>query len=319
VGPGDATPFPFVVGRGRSGTTLVRAILDSHPDMAVPDETHLIVRLGRRRQRYERASGFDVDTFMDDLGRRRGFDCFELDEPVVRADLRADPPGSYPDAIRRVFALYAASRGKRRYADKTPIHVLNVPYLADLFPEARFVHVIRDGREVALSYLDVAWGPTSVADAALEWRRAVLSGRRAGSRLGPSRYLEVRYERLVDDTEATVRGLCDFLDLAFDPVMLRYHERADEVAGKMGMPDARQALYRPLTRGLRDWRTQIPVSDVALFEALAGDVLDELGYERVAGRPSARLRLGAVRHQVAAHASRVGRAARRARGAPAVR
>ena len=278
-------PFPFFVGRGRSGTTLLRAIFDSHPEVAVPDETHFIVGLSRRRRRYERRDGFDIERFVADLAARRGFRQMGLAAPELGSDLQADPPPDFSEAIRRVYRHYAGTRGKTRYADKTPVQVLSLRRLGRLFPEARFVHIIRDGREVALSYLDAAWGPDSAEEAALLWKRAVTAGRRAGRALGPGRYLEVRYEELVDQPEATVRAICSFLDLGYDPVMLRYHERAHEIAGTMGMPEARQSLYLPPTRGIRDWRDMAP-GDLARFEALAGDLLTDLGYP--SGTPPSR-------------------------------
>lgn len=285
--------FPFIVGRGRSGTTLLRAMFDSHPDMAIPDETHFLVGFGRKRRRYERPDGFCIDAFMADLAPRPGFLKMGVAAEAVEHDLRAAPPAGYADAIRRIFALYAAQRGKHRFADKTPIHVLNLPFLAQLFPEARFIHIIRDGRDVALSYLDVAWGYQSLEEVTLAWKRAVEVGRRAGRRLGPGRYQEIRYETLVDEPEASLRQLSSFVELSYDPAMLRYFERAEEVIAPMGRPEARQGIYLPPTKGIRDWRLQMSNHDVALFEALAGSLLSDLGYERATTGPSRALRLEA--------------------------
>lgn len=308
-------PFVFVVGRGRSGTTLMRSILDSHPNMAIPDETHFIVPLASRRRRYEHEDGFDVDRFHRDLVAHQGFSVLEMSEGAARTALVAARPTTFPDAIRCLFLDYAKQRGKGRAGDKTPLHVLNIPILAGLFPDARFVHMIRDGRDVALSYLDVSWGASSIEENAVLWRRAVREGRRAGRRLGPRRYLEVRYEQLLEEPEATVRGLCEFVRLDFDESMLRYHERAHDVAGKMGAPEARQNLYLPLTKGLRDWRSEMEPDAVARFEVLAGDVLEEFGYERAVRSPDLRSRLRARRGWMAVHAtrarSRVGKVRRR--------
>lgn len=297
-------PLPFVVGRGRSGTTLVRAILDSHPDMAIPDETHFIMALARNRRLYEHGSGFRTERFLDDLVAQQGFLVLEMSRDRAHGALVKSQPASYPDAIRAVFAEYARSRGKTRYGDKTPLHVLSIRALSDLFPEARFVHVIRDGRDVALSYLDVSWGASTMEEAAILWRRAVRTGRRQGRRLGSDRYHEIRYEALLEDPETIVRNVCGFLDLDFDASMLRYNERAHEVAGKMGAPETRQNLYLPFTKGLRDWRSQMDLSQLARFEVLAGDVLDELGYERAVSRPGLRPRVEARRRWLDVQARR---------------
>lgn len=306
--PARAQPFPFLVGRGRSGTTLLRSIFDSHPEMAIPDESHFLIGLSRRRRRYERVDGFAVDAFVGDVSKRPGFRSMEIPVEVLQADLRSRTPADYPEAVRRIYAIYARRHGKSRYGDKTPIHVMKLPQLAGLFPEARFVHIIRDGRDVADSYLDVAWGPDDVVEAALLWKRAVEAGRRGGRALGPHRYREVRYEDLVEDPEGTVQDLCRFVELRFDPVMLRYYERAGEVAGKMGMPEARRSLYLPPTRGIRDWRTQMRNVDVVAFEAVSGALLEELGYERGAPAPGVAARLRARGWQLRLRVHRARRA-----------
>jgi hypothetical protein len=278
-------PFPFFVGCGRSGTTLFRAIFDSHPDLAIPGESHFIVHLLPRRRRYEKEAGFDTGAFLADLLPHPRFRLWGIADDDVRSALERDPPSMLPEAIRAAFGVYAARQGKRRYGDKTPGYISHLASLADLFPEARFVHIVRDGRDVALSYLDVSFGPSSTEGAALHWRRLVERGRRAGNRLGPGRYVEVRYEDLLADPEATTRSLCAFLDLGFHPDMFRYPERAAEVAQGSAFPEAHGRLALPPTIGLRDWRTQMADTDVVAFELLAGDLLIDLGYEVAGTRP----------------------------------
>lgn len=287
-------PFPFFVGCGRSGTTLVRAMFDSHPNMAVVYESFFVSRLLRAGPRYERPDGFAVDRFVADLAGHFAFDTLGLSEPDMGRAL-APPPADTADAIRRIYGRYAEAQGKVRYADKTPMYVQVIPVLAAGLPEARFVHIIRDGRDVALGYMHAPWGPMRLADAALYWKRNVERGRAAGARLGPQRYREVRYEQLIAEPESALGELCDFVDLAFDPAMLRYHERSEQVLATINNPQYHRGLSMPLTKGMRDWRTQMAVNDVAVFEALAGDTLAALGYERHHPEPSRRVRAaGAV-------------------------
>jgi hypothetical protein len=247
--------FPFVVGCSRSGTTLVRAMLDAHPLLAVPPESHFAIepRLRLRRDRWFRLWGIDAPDV-------RGLDV--------------------ADAVRAVFAAYAAAQGKPRYADKTPHYVSHLPLLAQRFPEARFVHVVRDGRDVALSLLEVPWGPDTIEGAALHWRRRVLEGRAAA--LPPDRYRELRYEALVADPERELRALAPWLDLDYDPAMLAYPERALVVP----YPEHHARLAAPPTAGLRDHRRDLSAEDRARFEAVAGDALRELGYSPTDARAS---------------------------------
>jgi hypothetical protein len=275
-------PFPFIVARGRSGTTLLRAMFDSHPQMAVPPESHFIVTMGRRRKRYELRDGLAVDRFVDDLAAHYGFRRWAIDGESVRARLIEGGAATYAQAIRAVFALYAERHGKRRYAEKTPMNVMHIPFLARVFPEARFIHLIRDGRDVALSYLDADFGVESVGEAAIYWRRFVRKGRRDGRQLGP-RYREVRYEDLLAEPEAVLRSLCAFVEIPYDQTMLTYHRQADRILETTSHREHHERLHLPPTRGLRDWRTQMDGESLRLFEALAGDLVDQLGYERGAG------------------------------------
>lgn len=291
--------FPFIVGRGRSGTTLLRAMFDSHPLMAIPGESHFVVNLGVRRRRYDRPGGFQMEPFLQDLLGHFGFVRWGIPAETVTESFRSGPPRDLPGAIRRVFGLYARERGKSLYGDKTPNYVMHIGLLATLLPESRFIHIIRDGRDVALSYLDGGWGPKGVAGNALYWRRLVGHGREEGRRLGSERYCEVRYENLLADPEAELRGLCRFIDLDFDPVMLRYFERADILHLMPWGAESHAALTLPPTKGLRDWRREMRREDVALFETLAGDLLDELGYERTTTtRPPRAVRLRAGKQRI---------------------
>jgi hypothetical protein len=286
--------FPFFLGAGRSGTTLLRAMFDSHPDMAIPNESGFIVRLARERRHYETSDGFDVDAFTRDFSTHVRFRPWDLTGDEVREAL-GNAVADFSDAIRRLYHFYARREGKGRYGDKTPSYVMHLPLLAQLFPEARFVHIIRDGRDVALSHLDIeGWGPQSLDEAALHWKRQVLRGSSDGPGLGADRYREIRYEQLVDDPETTLVNVCEFVHLPYDVAMLRYFERAEQVAG--ATPHFRN-IYRPPTKGLRDWRQQMTDEDVMRFESVAGDLLARLGYE-TGGKESSRLQAWSWRLRV---------------------
>jgi hypothetical protein len=302
-------PFPFFLGRGRSGTTLLRAMFDSHSEMAIPQESHFVVNLGVIRRRFERRDGFNTGRYLDELLSHYGFRRWGVPETKLREAFAAEQPATFADAIRTTFSVYAGTEGKSRYGDKTPGYVMHIPLLANLFPESKFVHVIRDGRNVALSYLETGWGPRNLEENAIYWKRFVRRGRRAGRAVGPDRYREVRYEELLEDPEDHVRALCEFLDLGFEEGMLHYFERADKVIGNLreNQLRAHQNLRRPPTAGMRDWRQELSRTDLGVFETIAGGLLEELGYERAVPQLSLGRRLGARRRWLGAQAHRAGR------------
>jgi hypothetical protein len=177
--------------------------------------------------------------------------------------------------------------------DKTPRYVRSIPLLHALFPQARFVHLIRDGRGTALSLLNwrkaaklarnfPTWKEHPVTTAALWWEWQVLLGREARDSLGPGLYHEARYEALVADASGGLEPLCAFLDLPFDEEMPRYHEGRQRDEDGLSAKSA----WLPPTPGLRDWRRQMAAEDIERFEAAAGDLLEELGYLRAVPEPS---------------------------------
>jgi hypothetical protein len=302
-------PFPFIVACGRSGTTLVQAMLNAHPRMAIPPESHFLLPL-RDRMRPARG-GVDVDRFVALLARNRNFALWDLPAEDLRTALLREGPRSFPAAVRTLYATYARRRGKERYGDKTPKHVLSLPYLGGAFSEARFIHLIRDGRDVTCSFMARGIGPRNGVEGAMRWKRAVAAGRRDGARLGPDRYLEVRYEDLVADPEGHIKGLAGFIELDYDDAMLDYGPHVDRMLPSAYLKGLHENVYRPPTENLRDWRREMDPGEVTMFEALAGDLLSELGYERAVPRPSATARLEARRRWAAANAERALTKARR--------
>lgn len=283
----DSPPPFFIVASARSGTTLLRVMLDRHPRLAIPPESHFIPRLWAERRRYGREGRIeDRDRFLRDLAADRRFQSWDLPIEAVRRDLdstgRAAP--AFPEAVAAAYRAYARARGKEWWGDKTPRHVNDLPLLGSLFPEARFVHMLRDGRDVALSVLELERLHHRAATPAYFWARHIRLARSAAQELGPARFAEVRYEDLLEDPEGELRRVCRFLGLGFEPVMLEHDRQAlERIPARQQRMHARIAL--PPTKGLRDWRTQMSPADVAEFEAVAGRELVAAGYERAAAPP----------------------------------
>ena len=279
-------PF-FIVGSARSGTTLLRLILNAHPEVAVPPESRFVVEL------YKGRDVIDTDVFLQELSAHKRFHTWDIPIEIVRDELEGGGEVAYPDAIRAAFGAYARANGKSRWGDKTPRYVENLELLHRLFPEARFIHLIRDGRNVALSYANVPFGPKTVAKAASLWSTRVCAGYTVGRALGGEHYLEIMYEDLVEDAEGEIKDICGFLGLAFDPGMMDYTERA------RGSVLPRASMYNPHVTekpraGVRSWQDSMPPRDVEVFESVAGDVLSLLGYERRFPQPGSGARLRAA-------------------------
>ena len=275
-------PF-FIVGSARSGTTLLRLILNAHPEVAVPPESRFITELWTGKSEVE------LRSFLDRLASHKRFQTWDLPIEAVAQEVGDVATIGYADAIRAAFSAYAHVNGKPRWGDKTPRYVEDLDLVAGLFPDARFIHLIRDGRNVALSYAHVPFGPKTVGKAADLWSKRVMAGREAAPRLGAERYLEIWYEDLVEDAAGETKDICEFLDLEFDPGMLDYTERA------RGSVLPRASMYNPRVTekpqaNVRSWQDSMRPGQVEVFEAVAGSTLSLLGYERRFPEPGARAR-----------------------------
>lgn len=259
--------------------------MNAHPEIAVPPESRFITELHRGEDEVE------VDDFLQRLAAHKRFEAWELPIDAVREQLGGLSRASYADAISATYIAYAQAQGKSRWGDKTPRYVEHIPELAELFPDSRFIHLIRDGRDVALSYADVPFGPKNVAKAAELWANRVAKGMRDGRVLERGRYIEIMYTDLVEDNEGEIKDICAFVGVPFVPSML------DPEQTQKGAL-ARADKYNPNVKGeakrrVRSWKTDMPPEHVEIFEAVAGDVLSELGFERRYPTPSATARLKA--------------------------
>ncbi len=261
-------PF-FVVGCPRSGTTLVRTILDGHSRLSIPPESHFVVALARRGRRGAAT--------LDDIMAHPAFRAWNADAEALRRWVDAAFPTSYRELVSAVFDWYAVDHGKHRWGDKTPGYVSYLPQLLRVFPDAQFVHVVRDGRDVAASLAEQAWGPERPVIGALWWRRKVSAGRRAGARMGTGRYIELKLDDLIIDPETKVRELCDFLGEQFQQNMLEFPARARTLFAEDDK--VTEHVREPLTTGLRDWRSGMSVREQRAVEALCHRQLVRLGYE----------------------------------------
>ena len=284
--PPGSNPCFFVVGCPRSGTTLLRRLLDAHPRLCVPKaETHWIPKF------YSRGDGLDMDgnatpAFVDVLMAYPRFRKFRADRQTLLSFFDGRPCMDYAEFVRRLFDWYGEQRGKPLIGDKTPGYARYIPLLHKLFPQARFIHLLRDGRDTALSLLSwdrlhktagrlATFDEDPVTTTALFWEWLVRLGRETGSHLPQGLYMEVSYERLVDDTEPACREICEFLGIAFEPEMLEYHRGRQ----KPGRGLSAKKAWLPPTGKLRDWRHQMSGQELLLFEAACASLLTELGYE----------------------------------------
>lgn len=283
------SPAPFIVGAPRSGTTLLRMMVDSHPEIAIPPETGFIPEVLQRmtgnpvpsRTLFEIITGFE--TWVD----------FHLPEESLACRLQRIKRFNVADGLRCFYQLYAERFGKRRWGDKTPNYGLHLQEIAECLPEARFLHLIRDGRDVAVSIRGLWFAPSrDWGELGADWSWRVGAFRSQGQHC--PFYMEIRYEELVKDTEAVLRKICSFLDISFDsrmteyyrfaPARLREHESRVRQDGTLVISkESRQAMqYRTTTppdpSRCGAWKKALAPEELESLMQAAGPLLRELNY-----------------------------------------
>ena len=264
----------FIFGCPRSGTTLLRDLLHAHPHLAFPTESHFIPvfsqaygdpanarearRLAARILRLYWVRLWDVGLKPDDFSHCR----------------------SYREILSHLYQTYARRQNKIRWGDKTPQYVTQIPELHAVFPDGKFIHLYRDGRDVVLSWLSLKSGPRNLFTIAETWKHSVSLGRRDGATLPPGAYLEVRYETLVAHPEETLQRICDFIGEPFDPtVFTRAVLRRNQRRPWFGKRDFGILDTQIVPDNVEKWKGRMSKSQQVLFESVAGDLLQELGYE----------------------------------------
>lgn len=276
----------FVVGYQRSGTTLLQALLGAHRRIAGPPETHYILRIARHFDWYG-------DLADDDNLRRALHDFLNppiqnlaecgFDEEALAAQALAGPR-TYRALLEVVMADFAARNGKARWCEKTPTQ--RARWVFELCDDAQVIHIVRDPRDVIASSLETPWTNSTADRIARAWRHFTLQNVTEGLRVGPSQFLQVRYEDLTREPEAVLRLICTFLGEEFDPGMLDEPERRQATVASPARPWQSRAL-RAVEPGRRDWRTRLSRLDQARVAAVLDRDLTAFGYARTGRRLAA--------------------------------
>lgn len=270
-------PF-FILGAPRSGTSLLSRMLDSHPAVAVPDETKifetfvpLLPLYGDLRQPAR------LRRLVDDvLGWRwiRRLPHVPSAEAVIARTRSPDLGGVFA----ALLDCWTEAHGKTHWGEKTPNNAHFWPEIEAAFPDAAAVHILRDGRDVAISQIKAPFGPKSMATAAERWMLFVGAARAIGKRIGPERFVEIRYEDLLSAPEATITEVLGLIGEPFDPAVLSFHERRRPVGTD---PVNDRNIQKPLqAANSGKWEGEVERREIEVFEAIAGSMLDACGYQR---------------------------------------
>lgn len=285
----------FIIGSPRSGTSLLRLIATSHSKIIIPPECGFIVWLHDKYGRWNVSDTVDREIrnqYLDDLYACKKFDTWELERDTLETLLLEQNPQDYASLCAAVVIAFGRKLKESPivWGDKNNFHTDYLPLLQRIYPEARFLHIVRDGRDVACSYREVMEHrsaspyaprlPTDIQKIAEEWSSNVLGVERHLGKLPASTRRLVRYEDLVENPQLEIMSICRWLELPFEEQMLRPHE----VNGKLNLEPAltlnwkRRTLEPVSTDTVGRFQELLSVEEKARFASVAGDTLSLFGY-----------------------------------------
>lgn len=267
----------FVVGMNGSGTSMLIDSLGLHPEFfGCPKETHIFAYLISQADKF---GDLNEDShFLELWNSVRTIPIlvsFNGGQPVLIPSNWQDYPRSLAAVIDAVFRVIAMKHGKMRWGEKTPQNIQHLNALLTLFPQAKFIHIYRDGRDCAASFQRRYFRTPELT--VYRWKKVVSEGRQQGARLGQA-YMEVKYEDLTADADYWMKEICRFLDLPFHPDVLlsrnphKDPKKADksEIDGKIKPQQQR-------------WPTHFSAAKIEKLEKIGGDFLQQLGYDLQSG------------------------------------
>lgn len=265
----------------RSGTTLLSMLLGAHPNLAVPfSPTGLWYRYYRGLSAYNNLNlASDRKRLVQDLldeERIKMWDVTLESESILE---RIQGSDGYGKIIEAFHACYAESCNKSAWVLHDIATIDEMHTANDLFTDAKFLHIVRDVRDVVLSHKRYQFGSSNSCEVALRWRDSVRTNIMMGKILGPARYHLLRFEDVVLNPESTLIGVCDFLGITFTTEMLNY---SGEVSRKV--PSAKRGLW-PALGGKLDgkkvgrWTGSLKPYEIAAIHEICADLMGELGYQ----------------------------------------
>lgn len=265
----------FVVGCQRSGTTALSVMLDRHSNIAMLPETQFYhtyiqrdVLAGGPQLHYRMIERALNDRFIRATGL----------SPEEVLDQYCEKEPTHDNLFRSILSAFAARQGKRRAAEKSCHHLFHVQKLLSLYPDAKFICILRDGRDVFQSLRNVPWGRNKpVAGLCRAWNSFAREMLRCQQRYSPRNFTVVRFADLMLRPEFTLRMLCEFIGEAFEPGML------SECTGSAAVPSTElgwkgKALGRPDASRVGAWRHSAATSEIERLNFYMGRMLDRTGY-----------------------------------------
>ncbi len=272
----------FIVGAERSGTTLMRVIMAAHSKISIAPEALIFDFLYDKYNKGSDVNSENIQVVLEDLVNVDKFKDWGISKAELEKEVEELDEINFKNIIQIPYIIYARNQGKVIWGDKNPLHSLKIEEIISVFPDARFIHIIRDGRDTVLSLRETEWGTKDVNEAATDWVNFVSSAN-TSAKVHSNNVVEINYENLVSNPEEVIKNVTDFLGIEFEKSMLEfYKENAKKKLIPSWQRSFHQNTYRAITksRSGRGIATLSP-SDLFKVQTIEVDVLVDNGYDLV--------------------------------------
>ncbi len=268
----------FIIGAQRSGTTLLRLMLNSHTQIAIPEEGTYWMPLLRqyRKDPHQLFTQNNFNKHIEYIWANSQFKLWDISSGEFRSKVNIVTCPDIYTLMNTIYTLYSEKHKKTMWGDKTPSFFRMVPELSFLFPHARFIHIIRDGRDLYLSWRKMDSTKGNIAVGGLEWMYKVQHAQKDLINFANSRHLQIKYEDLAANPANNLIDICHFLQIDFEPSMLEFYKNSHNFIGNHHS----KLIFQPLsTISVNKWKTKLSPSEVIIFENIARKCLIENKYQ----------------------------------------
>jgi hypothetical protein len=274
-------PINFVIGKERSGTTLLQVILNGHPNISAPPESRFIMLFYSRYGSIKNWTEKDLSNFCNDIFKEKAFkrDWNINKESLLASFITAREVATYSLLCKIIFYHFSFGKDIKHFFDKNPIYCNFLPQLKLLFPEAKYIHLVRDYRANIVSHRRVFMikrGP----DISYRWLKMNMEVENAKSHC-PTCFLTIKYENLVSEPEKTVNQFCEFLSIPFYEEMISEHSKNVYPSYKQNnnkkFRSIHQKVFTPITASfVHEWKKVLPSDDISQAEKIAGEYAEKM-------------------------------------------
>jgi len=253
----------------------LRLLLNAHSEIAIPEEARFLMPLLRRDIVKKPLHGRQLEKTLEYLENNEQYRNWNYDRTPVIERLSRKTEITLRELIETLYSSFAESEGKSAWADKS-LFFRRIGLLSALFPEAKFIHLVRDGRDVFHSWRKMDPTKNNVAAAALDWNYKLSRIERAFARLPESKRLTIRYEDLLETPEETTRAICDFIGIDFESEMMNYHHTSKYYIGGHHS----SLIFKSIDPNNRyKWRKNLSSLEIRIYELICQQNLTKYGYD----------------------------------------